>query len=123
MLIGIDTGFFYALEEGDTTAAAIWEKNEIVTSVIVLYELNKAFLKGKLKGRASLMADIRRSVRVEPITEAIALEASLISHGTNMPGLDALILSSLIFAGCKVIYTKDHHLTSYRKKGLKIIAL
>ena len=41
MLTGVDTGFFFALEEGNPVAMSIWDDREIVTSAIVLYELQK----------------------------------------------------------------------------------
>jgi len=34
MLTGLDTGFFYALEDGHPTAVEIWKEREIVTSAI-----------------------------------------------------------------------------------------
>ena len=39
MIVGVDTGFFFALEEKNPAALKAWEEQEIITSVIVLYEL------------------------------------------------------------------------------------
>jgi len=123
MLTGIDTGFFYALEEGHPTAVKVWKEREIATSVIVLYELQKKFLQGQFENWHLTIEDIKKSIVMVPLTLDIALKASHIAHGTGMPGLDALILSSLLAVECKEIYTKDPHFELFRKKGVKIINL
>lgn len=46
MLTGVDTGFFFALEDGHPLAIKVWKEQEIVTSTIVLYELQKKLLQG-----------------------------------------------------------------------------
>lgn len=103
MLTGVDTGFFFALQ--DSVPLKIWEEREIATSVIVLYELQKKLLQKKFEDWNTVLEDIRKSVLVIPITMDIALRAGRIAHLTGMPGLDVLILSSLLKAGCKEIYT------------------
>ena len=45
------------------------------------------------------------------------------SGQAQVPGLDALILSSLIDAGCIEIYTTDSHFEAYKKRGVRIINL
>ncbi len=69
------------------------------------------------------MEDIRKSVLVIPITMDIALRAGRIAYLTDMPGLDVLILSSLLEAGCKEIYTTDAHFELYHERGVRIINL
>jgi len=123
MLTGVDTGFFFALEEEDPIAIDIWENREIVTSVIVLYELPKKLLQKKFESWKTIIEDIEKSVAVIPITTDIALNAGYITHTTGMPGLDGLILSSLLEAGCKEVYTTDAHFELYHRKGIKIINL
>ena len=123
MPIGVDTGFFFALEELHPTAIEIWEKKEIITCSIVLYELMKKLLKGELRSWISIIDDIEKSVEIVSIDSKIAKKASQISYGTGIPGLDALILSALIEAKCQEIYTRDSHFELYKKKEIKIINL
>ena len=49
--------------------------------------------------------------------------ASHISQGTGIPGLDALILASLLETGCKKILTRDPHFLGYKKKGIEIVII
>jgi predicted nucleic acid-binding protein len=123
MSIGVDTGFFFALEELHPTAVDIWEKKEIITCSIVLFELQKKLLKGQFGNWTSIVDDIEKSMKIVSITPEIAIKASHISHGTGIPGLDALILSALIDAKCSEIYTRDPHFELYKKKEIKIINL
>ena len=100
MLIGLDTVFFYALEDAHPAAVEIWKEREIVTSAIVLYELQKKLLQGHFGGWPSVVKDIQASLGVVSLPPEIALEAGYLARGTGMPGLDALILSSLLHVDC-----------------------
>ncbi len=123
MLTGLDTGFFFALQEPHPEALRIWHERETITSVIVLYELQRKLLKGDFKEWSTIISDISDATNVIPVNKETALKASHIGHGTGMPGLDALILSSLLVPDCNEIYTTDSHFNSYQKKGLKIVNL
>ena len=123
MLTGIDTGFFFALEEQDPVAIRVWKEREIITSPVVLYEIQKKLLQEKFKRWPTIIEDIEKAVVVTPLTVKTALKAGHLAHGTGMPGLDALILSSLLEAECKEIYTTDRHFELYKSKGVKIINL
>lgn len=123
MPVGLDTGFFFSLQEQHPVAVRVWREQESVTSVIVLYELNKLFLRGPFKGWPTIMDDISEATDILMLKYETALKASHIAHGTGMPGLDALILTSLLDAECNEIYTTDYHLELYQKKGIKIINL
>ncbi len=123
MLTGLDTGFFFALQEQNPDAIRIWQERETITSVIVLYELRRKFLKREFKEWPTIISDISEAVDVMPVNRETALKASHIGHGTGIPGLDALILSSLLVPDCTEIYTTDSHLELYQKKGVKIINL
>lgn len=123
MLTGLDTGFFFALQEQNPDAIRIWQERETITSVIVLYELQRKLLKGEFKGWTTIISDISEAVDVMPVNRETALKASHIGHGTGMPGLDALILSSLLVPDCTEIYTTDSHMVLYKKKGIKIFNL
>jgi len=123
MLTGLDTGFFFALQEQNPEASRIWQKRETITSVIVLYELQRKLLKGEFEEWPTIILDISEAVDVVPVGKEAALKASHIGHGTGMPGLDALILGSLLVPDCTEIYTTDSHFELYQKKGLKIVNL
>jgi predicted nucleic acid-binding protein len=123
MLAGLDTGFFFALQDEHPVALRIWQENETLTSVIVLHELQRKLLKGDFKGWPTIISDISQAVDVVPIDKKTALQASHIWHGTGMPGLDALILSLLLVPECTQIYTTDAHFELYQEKGLKIVNL
>jgi predicted nucleic acid-binding protein len=88
-----------------------------------LYELQRKLLKGEFKEWPTIISDISEAVDVVPVSKEAALKASQIGHGTGMPGLDALILSSLLVPDCTEIYTTDSHFELYQKKGLKIVNL
>ena len=49
MPAGLDTGFFFALQDRHPVAVRVWREEKSATSVIVLYELNKLFLRGEFK--------------------------------------------------------------------------
>ena len=69
------------------------------------------------------MDDISEATDILMLKYETALKASHIAHGTGMPGMDALILTSLLDAECNEIYTTDYHFELYQKKGIKIINL
>jgi predicted nucleic acid-binding protein len=123
MPIGVDTGFFFALTEQHPLAVAVWKKEKIITSVIVLFELQRKLHQGHFKHDISLINDIEMSVEIVDITPKIAKRGARISHGNNIPAMDALILASFLEVGCKEIYTRDDHLLQYQKRDIKIINL
>lgn len=123
MSIGVDTGFFYSLEESHPIAVEIWKNKKIITCSVVLYEIQKKLLKGEFNHWTSIIDDIEKSVEVVSITSEVAKKASHISYGTGIPGLDALILSSLLTANCNRIYTRDPHFELYKKKEIEIVNL
>ena len=55
--------------------------------------------------------------------ESHGLEVGVGSGWVGMPGLDAVILSSLLVPECTEIYPTDSHLELYQKKGFKIVNL
>lgn len=122
-MTGLDTGFFFSLQDQHPIAVQVWQERSAITSVIVLYELHRKLLKGEFKDWPKIIDDISESVEVISLNQKTALRASHIAHGTGMPGLDALILTSLLDAECSEIYTTDYHFELYQKKGIKIINL
>jgi predicted nucleic acid-binding protein len=123
MIAGVDTGFFFTLEERHPEALKVWREQEIVTSVIVLYELQKKILQGQFRKWPSILDDIRLSVFTVALTDDISLKAGHVAHKYGLPGLDALILASLLDANVKHIYTTDAHFELYKEKGIEIINL
>ena len=123
MKTGLDTGFFFALQDHHPTAVRIWQEHEAITSVIVLYELYRRLLKGEFGEWPKIIDDVSKAVEVLPINYKTALKASNVGLGTGMPGLDALILATLLEAECNKIYTTDSHFELYQKKGIEIINL
>ena len=123
ILIGIDTGFFFALQYGNEKAIEVWKSGHLAVSVLVIYELQKHLLKRESRKWKELIREIKRATLVVPLVEEIAERAAHISHGTGIPAMDALILASLLHVGCKTIYTTDRHFEMYSKKGIKIVNL
>lgn len=123
MTAGVDTGFFFALEEQHPLALKVWEEQEIVTSVIVLYEIEKKLLAGRLSRWPTIMADLRLAVSAIALGEESARHAARLSHKFGLPGLDSLILATLLEAKVKRIYTTDAHFELYQGKGAEIINL
>ena len=123
MLTGVDTGFFFALEDGHPLVVKVWKEREIATSTVVLYELKKKLLQGHFDKWPKIIEDIRISTALVSVSPETALRAGQLSHELKMPGLDALILSSLLESGCHEIYTTDAHFELYSGKKVKIINL
>jgi len=121
-MIGVDTGFFFALREGDPFALKILEEEDIAASVLTLFELKRlSFRKGI--PWPELGGWLARSVTTLDLTAETADQAATISHGTGMPAIDALILASLIAAGCRTIYTHDEHFERFTRPGIAVIRL
>lgn len=123
MLTGVDTGFFFALEDGHPLAVKVWKEQDIVTSTIVLYELQKKLLQGHFHKWPKIVEDIKIATTLVSISPEIALKAGHLAHDLKIPGLDSLILSSLIEAGSNEIYTTDAHFELYSSRKTKIINL
>jgi predicted nucleic acid-binding protein len=121
-MIGVDTGFFFALSEGHALATKVFQESDIAVSVLSRFELLRISLR---RGRPWEEIDglLARSAALVEVTGKTADEAARISFGTGMPALDALILAGLIKAGCRMIYTRDEHFARYTRKGVEIVLL
>ena len=121
-MIGVDTGFFFALSEGHALATRVFQDSEIAVSVLSRFELLRISLR---KGIAweKLGGPLARSAALVEVTGETADEAARISFETAMPALDALILAGLLGAGCRKIYTRDEHFTRYARKDVEIVLL
>ncbi|MBW2038527.1 MAG: type II toxin-antitoxin system VapC family toxin [Deltaproteobacteria bacterium] len=121
-LIGIDTGFFFSLQEGNTEAIGVMNSDAtLISSTVVLSEVLRHIIRGRVASELSNL--LKEAIVWVPVKEGEAEEAARISHGTGMPLVDSLILASLLRGGCSVIYTTDGHLESFGKKGLNIVNL
>ena len=121
-MIGVDTGFFFALSEGHALATKVFRDSEIAVSVLSRFELLRISLRKGIPWE-EIGGPLARSATFIEVTEEAADEAARISIGTGMPALDALILAGLLEAGCRTIYTRDEHFTRYARKGVEIILL
>jgi len=121
-VIGVDTGFFFALKEGHAAATRTFLDSVVAVSVLSRFELLRLSLKKGFPWNE--MADpLARSAVLVDVTAEAADDAARISFGTGMPAIDALILASLIKAGCRTIYTRDKHFKMYDRKDVEIILL
>jgi predicted nucleic acid-binding protein len=121
-MIGVDTGFFFALREGDPTALKVFEEEDIAASVLSRFELRRLSLRKSIPW-SDFASHLTRSVMILELTTEAADQAAGISHGTGMPAIDALILASLVAAGCRTIYTRDEHLLRFVRQDVEVIRL
>ena len=121
-MTGVDTGFFFALREGDPLALKVFETEDVAISVLTRFELKRLALRKGIPWPefGELLA---RSVAVLDLTDDAADQAASLSFGTGMPAIDALILASLLAAGCRTIYTRDEHFLRFSRQGITIIRL
>ncbi len=129
-MIGFDTGFFLKLWAGNQDTREVWEEIENdnrqgVISVITLYELRKLSLRKIIKLNFEKAKEmITEILSVIQITPEIADKSAFLSHGTGIHMADAIILTSLLEAGCEEVYTDNiSHLGEYKKKDIKIIQI
>jgi len=121
-MIGVDTGFFFALSEGHALATKLFQDSEITVSVLTRFELLRIALRRGIPWE-EIGAPLARSATFAGVTGKTADEAARISFETGMPAIDALILAGLIEAGCRTIFTRDEHFTRYAGKGVEIVLL
>jgi predicted nucleic acid-binding protein len=121
-VIGVDTGFFFALREGDERAIQIFRQSEIAISVLTLFELRRIALRQGI-GWKDFGAPLSRIAALAEISPEAADRAAFVSHNAKVPAIDALIIASLEAMGCKTIYTRDPHFLNCRRKDFEIILL
>jgi len=119
-MIGIDTGFIYALWENDPQAVRVFRESDIAVSVLNLFELRRIALRRNLPWK-DLSAPLLSIAAVAEITREVADRASFISYGTGLPAIDALIIASLQALGCRKIYSRDEHFRKYSSKDVEIV--
>jgi predicted nucleic acid-binding protein len=121
-VIGIDTGFFFALREGDRQAIQIFRESEIAISVLTLFELRRLALRKGIPW-GDFGAPLEKIAMVAEISRDVADPAAIVSYNAGLPAIDAMIIASLQALGCEKIYTRDRHFTNYHSKEVEIILL
>ena len=111
MVIGLDTGFFLKLLEGNEEAVEVWEKVvdgqlKAKASSLVLFELKRILLK---LGKSEVWNDIKEAIvlncDVISVNLSIAEKGASVSYGTGLPAMDSLIYTCV--SDADVFYTTD----------------
>jgi predicted nucleic acid-binding protein len=118
-MIGLDTGFFIELINGNEEAVSLWkscldDEVELVVSSLTLFEIERLGLKGKLKNSEAILDAIDSVALVVWLERDMLSLAARFSHGLGIPAVDSLILACLVSNGCTKIYTTDSHLEAYQ---------
>ncbi|MDQ7052672.1 MAG: type II toxin-antitoxin system VapC family toxin [candidate division KSB1 bacterium] len=130
-MIGLDSGFFIKLLQGDEVAAEVWEqvlrkKEEAYVSCLTLFELERLGLKAMIDKEAVnvVNAAIKENCELIWIDDPEIIEqSSRLSHGLGMPSVSALILAGFLVKEIKKVYTTDRHFQAYRKKKFEAVVL
>ncbi len=121
MIVGLDTGFFVALNGRQSAAQEVWQgiaarKDQGVVSCLTLYELQKLGLKGVLhrrvaEGFVDQLPNICQTIWLNEVQRLD--QAARLSHGAGLAMADALILASMMDASVEVFYTTDSDFEAY----------
>ena len=129
-MIGIDTGFFIRFLENNKDAVQTWreiiEGEESCVSCLSIFELSRLSLRGIIDPETTdlLIEAILSMCKVVWLDEkGILLIGARLSHGINIPAVDALILAGFLMLNAVMIYTTDSHLARFKKKGVKVFRL
>ena len=127
-MIGLDTGFFVELMNGNEKAINLWklgidDEVEFVVSALSLFEVERLGQKGKLKEADAIRDAINAVTFVVWLNQEILSQGAGLSHGLGIPAMDSLILASLLSQGCDEIYTTDSHLEMYRSNKVSVLNL
>ncbi|TCK02482.1 type II toxin-antitoxin system VapC family toxin [Phorcysia thermohydrogeniphila] len=126
-MIGLDTGFFIKLLQGQANLKGVWlsvvgGKEKAVVSVLTLFELERLKLKGLINCEAleALREAIFLNCLVVEVNADLVVEAARLSYGLKLATVDSIILASFKLAGCKKVLTTDSLWKNYRSKLMKI---
>ena len=130
-MIGLDTGFFIKLLQGNETAEEIWDKvirkkEEATVSCLTLYELERLGLKAMIDKKATqiVIDAIKENCELMWVdNQEVIAQGARLSHGLGLPPVSALILAGFILRDIKRVYTTDKNLQGYRKKGFEAVIL
>ncbi len=121
MSIGLDTGFFVRLLQGERAAVNVWEQitrrgASAAISCVTLYERQKLGLWGVVEKQSAdvLGEELPILCQVVWLTEPMLLRrAAHVADGNGLAMADAIILISLLEVKVAVIYTTDRALMRY----------
>jgi hypothetical protein len=124
-MIGLDTGFFLELMNGNKEAVSLWKSGlddavEFTVSCISLFEIQHLGLKGKIRSADVILDSIDGMCQVVWLNPGVLSQGARLSHGLGMPAVASLILPSLLANGCIEIYTTDSHLEAYHGSNLTV---
>ena len=124
-MIGLDTGFFIELMNGNEIAVNLWKSGiddevEFVVSALSLFEVKRLGFKGKLSEADAVLDAINGVTLVVWLDHDMLSQAAGLSHGLGIPAMDSLILACLIFNGCTEIYTTDSHFEAYQSNKISV---
>lgn len=129
-MIGLDTGFFIRFLENNKAAVQTWrgiiEGEESCVSSLSIFELSRLSLRGTIDPETTdlLIEAILTMCQVVWLDEKeILFTGARLSHGLNIPAIDALILAGFIMLDAETIYTTDSHLERFKRKGVKVSRL
>ena len=124
-MIGLDTGFFIELMNGNEEAVNLWkscldDEVELVVSSLSLFEIERLGLKGKLQDSEAILDAIDSVTLVVWLERDMLSLAARFSHGLGIPAVDSLILACLVSNECTEIYTTDSHLEAYQSNNVRV---
>ncbi|OQC48278.1 MAG: PIN domain protein [Deltaproteobacteria bacterium ADurb.Bin026] len=127
-MVGLDTGYFLGLIQGDTNIVKHWEglkAQEIVpyVSVLTLGEILYLTIRiGKPEQGRRMTEGIEKTSSIVDMNKQIVERAAALKAGRGIPYVDSVIIASFLENGCKEIHTKDRkHFGEVKGKGLKIV--
>jgi predicted nucleic acid-binding protein len=125
-MIGLDTGFFVELLKANKEAVELWKKimdgEDVSVSCLSIFELKRLSLKRAIDSEAveTLIEAVLAICKVVWLdNNELLLSGASLSYGPGIASTDALILASLVESGAQTIFTIDHHLEGFKKKGVK----
>jgi predicted nucleic acid-binding protein len=124
-MIGLDTGFFLELVNGNDEAIRLWkscldDQVDFAVSALSLFEVERLGLRGKLRNVEAVLSAINDVTSVVWPDQEILSKAARLSHGLGIPAVDSLILASLVSVDCSEIYTTDSHLEAYHNNKVPV---
>ncbi len=127
-MIGLDTGFFIELMNGNAEAVSLWkscldDEVELVVSSLTLFEIERLGLMGKLKDSEAILDAIDSVTLVAWLERDTLNLAARFSHGLGIPAIVSLILACLVANDCSEIYTTDAHLEACESNTVKVRSL
>ena len=127
-MVGIDTGFFVGLMQGDSKPIEFWgslvDRDTLpVISMLTIGELLYiSFRLGQSASGRELVNSIDKSARVIPVDRPIVEKAASLKAGRGIPYIDSIIISTFMLADCSVVHTTDRrHFSEIKNKGMTFV--